>query len=387
MIMATQKQFRSYNQHQLKVVCDQLCDNIEELFEFLGVSSDLKQNGKMFVGKCPVHDGDNTTAFNIYPEGDHYRGNWKCRTHNCEKIFKSSIIGFIRGVLSNKKYAWTKSGDNTVSFQDTIEFVEAFLENKVDDIKINKTEIEKAKFANIVHNIAPQTDKVIKTIKRNQVRKTLQIPCEYFINRGFGKDILDRYDVGLCTNKNKEMFGRAVVPIYDNDYKYMVGCTARSVWDKCSNCGSYHDHSIECPADSEKWKYSKWKHNYEFKSQNHLYNFWFAKQHILESTQVILVESPGNVWRLEEAGIHNSVAMFGSSLSDRQKIILDGSGAMHIIVLTDNDQAGDKAAETIKEKCKNTYKVTRISITKADVAEMSISEIEQIIKPKLASII
>ena len=385
--MATQKQFRSYNQNQLKVVCDRLCDNIEELFEFLGISSDLKENGKMFVGNCPIHDGDNITAFNIYPEGDHYRGNWKCRTHNCEKVFKSSIIGFVRGVLSNKKYGWMKQGDNTVSFQETIEFIEAFLDDKVDDIKINKSEIEKAKFANIINNITGPSDKPVKTIKRNQVRKTLQIPSEYFVSRGFSKEILDRYDVGLCTNKAKEMFGRAVVPIYDNDYKYLVGCTARGVWEKCSKCGSYHDQLISCPSDTDKWKYSKWKHNYEFKSQNHLYNFWFAKQHILESTKVILVESPGNVWRLEEAGIHNSVAMFGSSLSDRQKIILDGSGAMHIIVLTDNDEAGDKAAETIKEKCKNTYKVTRIQITKPDVAEMTIQEIEKEIKPKLASII
>ncbi len=385
--MAAQKQYRSYNQKQLKVVCDRLCDNIDDLLEYLGVSSDIRQNGKMLVGRCPIHDGDNTTAFNIYPEGDHYRGNWKCRTHNCEKVFRSSIIGFIRGVLSHKKYGWSKSGDQTVSFQDTVEFVENFLDNKIDDIQINKTEVEKAKFANIISNIIPNSDKMVRTVKRSHVRKTLQIPAEYFIGRGFSKEILDKYDVGLCTNKTKEMFGRVVAPIYDNDYKYLVGCTARSVWEKCPHCGSYHDPGLSCPSDSDRWKYSKWKHNYEFKSQNHLYNFWFAKQHILESTKVILVESPGNVWRLEEAGIHNSVGMFGSSLSDRQKIILDGSGAMHIIVLTDNDEAGNKAAEAIKDKCKNTYKVTRINISKADVAEMSVKEIEQEIKPKLASII
>ncbi|NDC71851.1 MAG: hypothetical protein EBZ62_00150, partial [Sphingobacteriia bacterium] len=38
----------------------------------------------------------------------------------------------------------------------------------------------------------------------------------------------------------------------------------------------------------------------------------------LKSHTAIIVESPGNVWRLEENGIHNSVALFGSSLSDRQ---------------------------------------------------------------------
>jgi 5S rRNA maturation endonuclease (ribonuclease M5) len=72
--------------------------------------------------------------------------------------------------------------------------------------------------------------------------------------------------------------------------------------------------------------------------------------------------------------------MFGSSLSDRQKILLDGSGAMNIIILTDNDDAGDKAAKIIEEKCKNTYKVKRISITKSDVAEMTKEEINNQIK-------
>lgn len=384
--MTVHKQSRSYNQHQLKVICDKLCDNIEELFDFLALT-DIKQNGKMMVGKCPIHDGDNNTAFNIYPEGESYRGNWKCRTHNCEKIFKSSIIGFIRGVLSNKKYNWSKSGDQTVSFQETIEFVESFLDHKVEDIKISKSEIEKTKFANIVNHIIKPAENITNKVKRSQVRKMLEMPCHYFLSRGYLQETLDKYDVGLCNNKQKEMFQRAVVPIYDNDYKYLVGCTGRSIWEKCCSCGSYHDPNIICPGNSDKWKYCKWKHNHDFKSQNHLYNFWFAKKYILESTQVILVESPGNVWRLEEAGIHNSVAMFGSSLSDRQKIILDGSGAMNIVILTDNDEAGEKASKVIIDKCKNTYKVSKINFSKPDIGEMTIDEINKEIKPQLEKII
>ena len=109
---------RSYNQHQLKIICDQLCDNIENLFDVLDIH-DLKNNGKMIVGNCPIHNGDNITAFNLYPEGESYRGNWKCRTHNCEKIFKASIIGFIRGVLSNKKYNWQNTANQIASAIET----------------------------------------------------------------------------------------------------------------------------------------------------------------------------------------------------------------------------------------------------------------------------
>jgi 5S rRNA maturation endonuclease (ribonuclease M5) len=381
--MMTQKikTSRSYNQQQLKIICDHLCDNIDSLIEILDIT-ELKSNGKMLAGCCPIHDGDNTTAFNLYPEGDHYRGNWKCRTHNCEKTFKASIIGFIRGVLSNKKLNWQKHGDQTVTFQDTIEFIEAFLGKDISKIKISKKELEKRTFSSIIKNITSETNaqEDASKITRNIVRKSLVIPCEYFIKRGFDKTILDTYDVGLCDKPDKEMFNRAVVPVYDYDYKYVIGCSGRSIFDKCDACKCYHRSEENCPTEENRWKYCKWKHNKNFKSQNHLYNYWMARKNILDSTKVILVESPGNVWKLEEAGIHNSVAIFGSSLSDRQKILLDGSGAMTIILIMDNDEAGQKAASSITNKCKNTYNILNIKISKPDIAEMSIEEINKEIK-------
>lgn len=381
MTMQTTKTSRSYDQNQLKIICDHLCDNIESLFEYLDLS-DIKYNGKMFVGGCPIHNGDNKSAFNLYPNGDFYRGNWRCRTHNCDKVFKGSIIGFIRGVLSNKKYNWVKDGDSTISFQETMNFVETFLGNDIGNIKVSKSDIDKKTFSSVVKNITETSVEIANTkISRHSIRQSLSIPSKYFIDRGFCSDILNKYDVGLCDKPEKEMYNRAVAPIYDHSYKYMVGCTGRSIFDKCSVCGAFHNPNNQCPADEDKWKYSKWKHNYQFKSQNHLYNFWFAKEHILASSTAILVESPGNVWRLEEAGIHNSLAMFGSNLSDRQKIILDGSGAMSLVVITDNDDAGDKAAKLIYDKCKNTYKIIRIQITKSDVAEMSLDDIQKEIKP------
>jgi len=370
---------RSYNQHQLKIICDQLCDNIENLFDVLDIH-DLKNNGKMIVGNCPIHNGDNTTAFNLYPEGESYRGNWKCRTHNCEKIFKASIIGFIRGVLSNKKYNWQKYGDSTASFNDTISFIESFLGDKISNVRVSNKEIEKKNFSIFIKNIKNEIEHNISNITRSMVRQSLVMPCEYFIERGFSKEILDTYDVGFCNKPNKEMYNRAVVPIYDNDHKFVIGCSGRSIFEKCDMCKCYHNVSENCPTPENQWKYPKWKHNKDFKSQNYLYNYWRSKDYISNTGKVIVVESPGNVWKLEQEGIHNSVAIFGSSMSDRQKIMLDGSGAMTIITIMDNDDAGKKAAESIKNKCKNTYNILNIEISKSDIAEMTTDEINNEIK-------
>ena len=97
------------------------------------------------------------------------------------------------------------------------------------------------------------------------------------------------------------MSGRAVVPVYDNNRQYMIGCTGRATTDKCEKCNHYHLGN-ECPDKESLYLHCKWRHNYGFKTQNYLYNYWFAQEHIKESRSVILVESPGNVWRLEEAG-------------------------------------------------------------------------------------
>lgn len=368
-----------FNQSQLKVVCDNLCEKIENLFEVLNLD-DIKFNGKMFVGSCPIHDGDNPTAFNLYPEGDYYRGNWKCRTHNCHEIFKSSIIGFIRGILSRQTYGWRNTNDKVASFQETMNFIKDFLGDKYYNKKVSSIEMNKQIFSSVVRNIVTGTEKSISLVTKHKIQKSLDIPANYFLDRGFSKDTLIKYDVGLCSNKNKEMYNRAVVPVYCLSGKYMVGCTGRSIFTKCEECKHYHDKAELCPTDKNLWKYSKWKHNKDFKTQSHLYNLWNAQKHILESSKAILVESPGNVWRLEEAGIHNSVALFGTNLSDKQKILLDGSGAMTIIIVMDNDEAGEKATQTISDKCRNTYNIIPIKIRKNDVAEMTLDEINKEIR-------
>lgn len=378
------KTSRSNDQFKLKILCDELCDNIESLLDHF--SLDYKSNGKMMTMCCPIHGGDNPSAISLYYTGDNYRGNWKCRTHNCEKIFKGSIIGFIRGVLSNQKYGWTKQGDKFCSFDEAIEFATKFVNKDLSTIKISYSDRNKKTFTSIVNYLNNEIKELQNLVKRDSIIRALDIPATYYIKRGYSEEILKKYDVGFCDKPGKEMYSRIVVPIYDNNYEYMVGCSGRSIFEKCSQCAAYHDTKHSCPNKDNQWLYSKWKHSKDFRSQNHLYNFWFAKEHIIKSNIAIIVESPGNVWRLEENGIHNSVAIFGSSMSDRQKVLLDSSGAMSLVLLTDNDEAGKKAAEQIRKKCENTYKVYTANISANDVGEMTKEQIDKEIKPLLEKI-
>lgn len=364
------------DQAKLKILCDNLCDNIEDLLS--GLDIEYKYHQKMVTMSCPIHGGDNKGALNLYIQGDSYRGNWKCRTHGCEDIFKGSILGLIRGILSHQKYGWEKSGDQTCSFADAVSYATSFLKQDMSDIKVSKISRNKQSFTSAIQYVSDKQNNINSgpLVSREMVRRSLSIPANYYIQRGFSADILDKYDIGLCNNPNKEMYNRVVAPIYDDEHNYLIGCTGRSIFEKCDTCKSHHDPNSLCPSIDNRWRYSKWKHSSSFKSQNTLYNYWYAKEHIAKLGYVIIVEGPGNVWKLEEHAIHNSVAIFGASMSDRQKIILDSSGAMSIIVLTDNDEAGKQAAIQIQNKCAKTYRIFIPTISQPDVADMTSDQIQ-----------
>jgi hypothetical protein len=340
----------------------------------------------MITMACPIHGGDNESALNLYYVGDSYRGNWVCRTHHCERIFQPSIIGFLRGVLSVKNSNWNKDGDETYSFDDTMTMALKILQKDLRDIKTNNVNLEKKTFIKNIQSISPVINNLDKLPSRTMVRKALDIPANYYLQRGYSTNILDKYDIGLCDNPNKEMFDRIVVPVYDQQHSRMVGCSGRSIHEKCQKCSYYHNPKTDCVGHEYGWKYSKWKHNKDFKSKDHLYNLWFSKEYILKTGIAVIVESPGNVWRLEEAGIKNSVAIFGTSLSDRQKMLLDCSGAMSLLVLLDSDEAGQVGTKQIYDKCYRTYNVKTLSIVTNDIADMDVDTVKRTIIPEMEKI-
>ena len=338
-------------------------EDIESLLETLGIESYQKRYGRIDMA-CPIHGGDNPTALNMYLTGHTRAGHWVCNTHQCEKFFRPTLTGFVRGVLSHNKYGWESPGDKCAGFHETIKFLLAFSKQDYDKLDIDYQAIEKRKFQSRI-NVAftdNKREKRGKVITRQRIRDALSIPAEYYVDRGFSSQVLDKYDVGLSTKVGSKAYNRVVVPVYDDDYSYMVGFSARAI--------------------NEDTK-PKWVHSENFDAGKYLYNYWYAKKEIAKSGIAILVEGPGDVWRLEEAGIKNSVAMFGTYLSEGQKDLLDMVGAMSLIVLTDNDEAGKIGAESIYKQCSKTYRLYFPNIADNDVGDMAADSITSEIKPIL----
>lgn len=352
----------------LEPIIDEAVSRLPELLDSLSLS--FKETDRFFVGCCPVHDGDNKTAVNIFKTGDTARGNWICYTHNCHRRISqggwgSSLFDFVRGTLT------TRNGHNH-SFVDGVKYVVktlAIKPEKQDDVSF--ANYNKKAYAKLLNNlILDSTPETIEEIKRSLIRKQLHIPSQYFLNRGYTKDILDKYDVGDCNNPTKPMYKRAVVPVYNSEGIY-VGCLGRSVYPECSICNFYHHPDGMC-GECEKWKVQS-----GFNDKQFLFNLNNASKYILESGNVILVEGPGDVMRLEEAGIHNSVALFGVKISDSQELLLEKSGAERIVLLLDNDQAGENGANIIHDKLKKLYQINIVKPIGHDVGSMDIKCILQ----------
>jgi 5S rRNA maturation endonuclease (ribonuclease M5) len=333
-----------------------------------------------------VHDGHSPFGFNLYPDGETVRGNWQCLSDHCHHHFPATIIGFTRGVLSNYNYGWRQKGDRCETHRVAVDYVLDFL--GYDDIRDVEVDYEKADLLRFnaraeFMNRRPVTG-LHAVCDRERFRSEIDIPASYYIDRGYSKSILDKYDVGLCTNPRSPMCNRVAVPFYDPTHSVVIGVLGRSTLPQCSRCRLFHDRSSPCSQFGDS-RYAKWRVSQGFNDKHHLYGYWFSAGYIAKSRCVVLVEGPGDIWRLEEAGIHNAVALLGSSLHDSQKIILESCSADDFVVITDNDPAGDQAEAAIRQACSTYGRVHRIRPIGKDVGEMTVDEVRNHILPTVMS--
>jgi DNA primase len=90
---------------------------------------------------------------------------------------------------------------------------------------------------------------------------------------------------------------------------------------------------------------------------------------------------------LHEAGIENCVGIFGANMSDDQLVLLEKSGALNLVVLTDYDEAGHRAAEQIMKKCGRRFNYHRPNISQKDIGDMTVEQINNEILEQLEGVL
>lgn len=361
-MMTTKKTEQKLPFEKINAISDLASEHIDLILNDLNLR--YEQIGNRFTLSCPIHDSDNRDSMTIYKYGKLCNGNWICFTSHCEKEWGSGLFNFIRAYF-------TKLNGRQPSYNEVVNYLMKFTNPEDIEIqKVNKT------------NFIKQQENVL-CVPREIIRKRLIFPSAYFIERGFSEEILDKYDVGTCITPKKPMYNREVVPIYNNEYTGAIGCVGRSKNPQCVKCKKYHLPKYDCPKNGleEVWA-SKWRNSKNLNLNSSFYNFWFAKDLINSFEYAILVEGQGDVWKLEEAGYHTGLGLYGDKITYGQIELLKSFPTLfNIIIATDSDSAGSKARITIKNQLSTFFNIHELILPKKDFGDMSTMEIHSVLDP------
>ncbi len=126
----------SYN--QLVTIDKAIYDNPQILLTDLQL--DLSIQNRKVCSPCMIHNGSNIHALNVY-FNEYGRAAWFCATRSCEKVFINNMIGFTRGVLSNRYMGWRSKGDKLFPFKDCIEYLTSLY--KIGNMELVEVDTEK----------------------------------------------------------------------------------------------------------------------------------------------------------------------------------------------------------------------------------------------------
>ncbi len=267
--------------------------SIDQVLAAYSLDSKLRRQDHTLVGPCPLHDGDNPTAFHVNLNS----GVWHCFT-SCGG---GDIVDLIR-------------------------------------------RIEQCSFAEAAHHLSRLIDSpkplsssnpsCLCVPTRRQAQYSSFTPFGYYLplrpSVSFLQDVKRisvltalHYETGT-TNKSFLLRNTVAVRLHDlsgNPLGY---------------CGRNLNHT-----NILRW--GKWRFPKGFPKNNILYNAHRALPYLNQG--IVVVECPWAVMRLGQAGINNAVALLGTNVSPIQAAWLAKAPA--ILLMLDGDQAGKKAVSTI----------------------------------------
>ena len=322
-----------------------LNENSELVFQELGMECETYSDN--IYSTCPVHEGsDNPRAFSFSPD----KGIWKCWTRDCQSDCGNDIFGLIKGALSAKE-------GKDLEFKDALRWACKLLNIKSTYTKTETTsttdkpddELELAQIIKILSKPPEHSPKIIT------FESDFSVPSEYFLSRGFNKKTMKHFGVGDCYEEGI-MKERAIIPIHDDTGKNLVGIIGRSIKDYRT------PKFLFAPKGFDKRYY--------------FYNYHRAVKKAEETSCIFIVEGQGDVWKLYEAGVHNVVSIFGKTITKQQQDKLAQLPITHLVILTDNDQAGRESKVQIKRELGRMYKLTFPHLSQKDIGDMSVKNIK-----------
>ena len=314
-------------------------DRILDAVQIVDIVSDfvtLRKRGVNYVGLCPFHD-DKTPSFYVSPS----KGLCKC--FSCGK--GGNAVHFI---MEHEQ----------MSYPEALKYLAKKYGIKIKERELSSEEKlmqSERESLFIVNNFARD---YFQNILKNHVDGR-SIGMAYFRNRGFRDDIIEKFQLGYCTESHDAMAQEAIKKGFKKEYLVKTGLCYETddhrlrdrFWGRVifpvhtlsGKVVAFGGRVLSSATKGVKVKYVNSPESEIYHKSNELYGIYFAKQAIVKQDRCFLVEGYTDVISMHQSGVENVVASSGTALTPGQ-IKLIHRFTNNITVLYDGDVAGIKAS-------------------------------------------
>lgn len=326
-------------QIEKKMIDQATIDRIMDAAQIVEVVSDfvtLRKRGVNYVGLCPFHN-EKTPSFSVSPS----KGLCKC--FSCGK--GGNVVHFIMEHEQMNYYEALKY----LAKKYHIEVKERELTNEEKQAQ----SIRESLF--VVNNFA--CDYFQNTLKTHPDGRS--IGQAYFRQRGFRDDIIEKFQLGYCTDSHEAMSKEALQKGYKKEYLVKTGLCYETddhrlrdrFWGRVifpvhtlsGKVVAFGGRVLSGQTQKVNMKYVNSPESEIYHKSNELYGIYFAKQAIVKQDRCYLVEGYTDVISMHQSGVENVVSSSGTALTPAQ-IRLIHRFTNNLTLLYDGDMAGIKAS-------------------------------------------
>jgi DNA primase len=307
--------------------------NRADIVEIVGQFVRLKKRGANYLAPCPFHS-EKTPSFSVSAT----KGIYKC--FGCGKA--GNVVNFVQ---EHEK----------LTYPEAIRWL-------ADYYKISLEETERTQ-EQVQHHQSEEALRILNEFAAKYFHSALQeteegqtIGLSYFKQRGFRKEIIDRFSLGYNAEEGQTFFKEATQKGYQTELLEKAGLIknrngqffdiyrGRVIFPIQNMTGRVLGFGARILKSNDKApKYINTPENELYIKSKVLYGMFQSRQSIAKQNECFLVEGYTDVISLHQGGVENVLASSGTSLTEDQ-LRLIGQLTKNLTILYDGDAAGVKAA-------------------------------------------
>ena len=304
-----------------------------DIIEIVGAFVRLKKRGANYLGLCPFHN-EKSPSFTVSPAKEIY----KC--FGCGR--SGNTISFL---MEHEKY----------SYAEALRWLAAKYNVEIEEKELSPEARQQQQLAESLFIINGFAQKWFSETLVNS-EEGQDVGYSYLKERGFGDEIIKKFQLGYSPDKRDEFARAALAAQYNIDYLQKSGLVVvrderpmdnyrgRIIFPIHNQSGKVIGFGARIIKKNDRApKYINTPENEIYVKSKILYGSWLARQAIDRADECLLVEGYTDVVSLHQAGIENVVASGGTSLTiDQLRLIKKYT--KHLTIIYDGDGAGVKAA-------------------------------------------